>query len=159
MKTKRTSSEKISLASPFQALKQKKVLDLAKQYYVFEGDVLDVIRIKREYDGIVELEPWDSFDVMNVLAKLLGLRTDYGTRILLRSSLFQRAYTYAHRASCWYAVRVGQSQGCSGQHWCSKVLFHAISARHHRASNYGPDCRLGHGWDCAGTRDNYHKRK
>lgn len=52
-------------------------LTLAKHYYVFEGDVLDVIRIKREYDGIVELEPWNSCDVTNVLAKILGLRTDY----------------------------------------------------------------------------------
>ena len=52
-------------------------LTLAKHYYAFEGDVLDVIRIKREYDGIVELEPWNSCDVTNVLAKILGLRTDY----------------------------------------------------------------------------------
>ena len=52
-------------------------LALAKPYYVFEGDVLDVIHIKREYEGIVELEPWNSFDVTNVLAKILGLRTDY----------------------------------------------------------------------------------
>ncbi len=52
-------------------------LNLAKPYYIFEGDVLDVIRIKREYDGIIELEPWNSFDVTNVLAKILGLRTDY----------------------------------------------------------------------------------
>lgn len=52
-------------------------LTLAKPYYIFEGDVLDVIRIRREYDGIVELEPWNSFDVTDVLAKILGLRTDY----------------------------------------------------------------------------------
>lgn len=52
-------------------------LTLAKPYYVFEGDVLDIIRIKRECDGIIELEPWNSFDITNVLAKVLGLREDY----------------------------------------------------------------------------------
>lgn len=52
-------------------------LTLAKPYYIFEGDVLDVVRIRRENDGIVELEPWNSFDVTDVLAKILGLRTDY----------------------------------------------------------------------------------
>ena len=52
-------------------------INLSKPYYIFEGDVLDIVRIQREYDGIVELNDLDSFDVTNVLAKILGLRTDY----------------------------------------------------------------------------------
>lgn len=52
-------------------------LTLSKPYYFFEGDVLDIVRIQREYDGIVELNDLDSFDITNVLAKILGLRTDY----------------------------------------------------------------------------------
>lgn len=52
-------------------------ISLSKPYYTFAGDVLDIIRIQREYDGIVELNNLDSFDVTNVLAKVLGLRTDY----------------------------------------------------------------------------------
>ena len=52
-------------------------LELSRPYYVFEGDVEKVIQIRREYHGIVELEPLDSFDVTNTLAKILGLRTDY----------------------------------------------------------------------------------
>lgn len=52
-------------------------ISLSNPYYTFAGDVLDIIRIQREYDGIVELNNLDSFDVTNVLAKVLGLRTDY----------------------------------------------------------------------------------
>lgn len=52
-------------------------INLSKQYYTFEGDVLDIVRIQREYEGIVELNDLDSFDVTNVLAKILGQRTDY----------------------------------------------------------------------------------
>lgn len=52
-------------------------ISLSKPYYIFAGDVLDIIRIKREYNGIIELNELDSFDVKNVLAKILGLRTDY----------------------------------------------------------------------------------
>ena len=53
---------------------RKYALELAKQHYVFEGDVLGLIRIKREWDGIVELENFDLFDILNVLSKILGLR-------------------------------------------------------------------------------------
>lgn len=52
-------------------------INLSKPYYIFGGDVLDIVRIQREYNGIVELNDLDSFDVTNVLAKILGLRTDY----------------------------------------------------------------------------------
>lgn len=52
-------------------------LELSQPYYVFEGDVQKVIRVKREYHNIVELEPLDSFDITNTLAKILGLRNDY----------------------------------------------------------------------------------
>ncbi|MBC1492993.1 serine/threonine protein kinase [Listeria booriae] len=52
-------------------------INLSKPYYIFEGDVLDIVRIKREHGGIVELNDLDSFGVTNVLAKILGLRTDY----------------------------------------------------------------------------------
>lgn len=53
---------------------KKYALELAKPHYVFEGDVLGIIRINREWDGIVELENFDSFDILNVLSKILGLR-------------------------------------------------------------------------------------
>lgn len=52
-------------------------LELSRHYYVFEGDVQKIVRVKREYHNIVELEPLDSFDVTNTLAKILGLRSDY----------------------------------------------------------------------------------
>ncbi|EFV00701.1 kinase domain protein [Pseudoramibacter alactolyticus ATCC 23263] len=52
-------------------------LELSKPYYIFEGDVLDLIRIEKEYEGIIELKPWGLFDVKNVLAKILGFRKDY----------------------------------------------------------------------------------
>ena len=56
---------------------KKYALELSRPYYVFAGDVEKVIRVRREYHGIVELEPLDSFDITNTLAKILGLRTDY----------------------------------------------------------------------------------
>ena len=49
----------------------------AKYYSVFEGDVLDMLRVKREYAGIVEIGPLNSFDITSTLAKVLGLRNDY----------------------------------------------------------------------------------
>ena len=52
-------------------------LKLSHPYYVFEGDVEKVIRVRRKYHNIVELEPLDSFDITNTLAKILGLRSDY----------------------------------------------------------------------------------
>ena len=53
---------------------RKYALEIAKPHYVFEGDVLGLIKINREWDGIVELENLDSFDILNVLSKILGLR-------------------------------------------------------------------------------------
>lgn len=52
-------------------------LKLSEPYYIFNGDVLDLIKIEKEYEGIVELKAWDSFDILNVLAKIIGLREDY----------------------------------------------------------------------------------
>lgn len=52
-------------------------LELSHPYYVFEGDVEKVIRVRRKYYNIIELEPLDSFDITNTLAKILGLRNDY----------------------------------------------------------------------------------
>ena len=52
-------------------------LELSRPYYIFEGDVEKVIRVRRKYRNIVELEPLDSFDITNTLAKILGLRNDY----------------------------------------------------------------------------------
>lgn len=52
-------------------------LELAKPYYVFEGDVISLTRVNREFDDIVELVPWGEFDITCTLAKILGLRNDY----------------------------------------------------------------------------------
>lgn len=52
-------------------------LTLSKPYYIFEGDVIDSLKIYREYDGFVELVLWTDFEITNVLAKILKLRTDY----------------------------------------------------------------------------------
>ncbi len=52
-------------------------LELSRPHYVFEGDVEKVIQIRRKYHNIVELEPLNSFDITNTLAKILGLRNDY----------------------------------------------------------------------------------
>ena len=56
---------------------QKYALELSQPYHIFEGDVKKVIRVRREYRGIVELEPLDSFDITSTMAKILGLRNDY----------------------------------------------------------------------------------
>lgn len=52
-------------------------LNLSRPYYIFNGDVLDLVRIEKVYDGVIELKRWNSFDITNVLAKVLGLRSDY----------------------------------------------------------------------------------
>lgn len=52
-------------------------LELSEPYYIFNGDVLDMIRIEKEYDGVVELKQWNSFDIKNVLAKIIGFKKDY----------------------------------------------------------------------------------
>lgn len=49
-------------------------LNLAKPYYIFEGDVLALLRINRSTDNIIELYPLGEFEIMNVLAKILGVR-------------------------------------------------------------------------------------
>lgn len=54
-----------------------KALELSRPYFVFEGDVNKIIQVNRQYHGIVELQPLDSFDITNTLAKVLGLRNDY----------------------------------------------------------------------------------
>ena len=56
---------------------KKYALELSKPYYLFNGDVLDLVRVEKEYEGIVELKLWNSFDIKNVLAKILGSRKDY----------------------------------------------------------------------------------
>lgn len=49
-------------------------LAVAAPYYVFEGDVLELLRPEGEYDDLVALV-WDpDFRVLNTLAKVLRLR-------------------------------------------------------------------------------------
>ena len=48
-------------------------LEIAKPHYVFEGDVLDIMRIKRKSKNCIELH-LSFFDIENVIPKLLGLR-------------------------------------------------------------------------------------
>lgn len=52
-------------------------LELSRPYYIFEGDVMAILHIRREYNGVVELNTLNSFDVTSTLAKILGLREDY----------------------------------------------------------------------------------
>jgi non-specific serine/threonine protein kinase len=52
-------------------------LNLSRPNYKINGDVLDLVRIEKVYDGVIELKPWDPFDITIVLAKVLGLRNDY----------------------------------------------------------------------------------
>lgn len=49
-------------------------INLAKPYFVFEGDVLALVKIKYCYDGIIELYPMKSFEIMSVVARILGLK-------------------------------------------------------------------------------------
>lgn len=56
---------------------KQKALELSKPYHIFEGDVLAVVRIKQEFDGIIELVPLSSFDITDTIAKIVGLRDDY----------------------------------------------------------------------------------
>lgn len=60
----------------FDAFK-KYSLELSEQYYIFNGDVLDLVKVEKEYDGIIELKLWDSFDIKSTLAKIMGFRKDY----------------------------------------------------------------------------------
>ena len=52
-------------------------LKLSKPYYVFGGDVLDIVDHYDYADGIVEIKLGKIFDIPNTLAKILGLRKDY----------------------------------------------------------------------------------
>lgn len=52
-------------------------LELSRPYYIFEGDVMAILHIRREFNGVVELNMLNSFDVTSTLAKILGLREDY----------------------------------------------------------------------------------
>lgn len=56
---------------------RRQALQLAEPHYVFMGDVLKLLHIHRESEGIGELYPIDSFDITSTLAKILGLRKDY----------------------------------------------------------------------------------
>lgn len=56
---------------------KKYALELSEQYYIFNGDVLDLVRVEKEYDGIIELKLWNSFDIKNTLAKIVGFWKDY----------------------------------------------------------------------------------
>lgn len=69
-------SIKFSSRDQYENFKQYS-LELAKPYHIFEGDVLDLIRINREFGGVVELKPVKSFDINNTIAKIIGLRNDY----------------------------------------------------------------------------------
>lgn len=52
-------------------------LEFSKSVYVFEGDVLDILRVGRWYSGLVELETLNDFDINLVLVRLLELKDDY----------------------------------------------------------------------------------
>lgn len=52
-------------------------LNLSRPHHIFKGDVLDLVRTEKVYDGVIELKRWNSFDITNVLAKVLGFRKDY----------------------------------------------------------------------------------
>lgn len=52
----------------------KEALAIAVQDYIFEGDVLDLLRPDDEYEDLVALTWGSTFDIPNTLAKVLGLR-------------------------------------------------------------------------------------
>ncbi|HAF27968.1 MAG TPA: hypothetical protein DCG75_02875 [Bacteroidales bacterium] len=56
---------------------RKYALQLSKPYYIFEGDVLDIVNHYDYANGIVEIKLGRIFDIPNTLAKILGLRNDY----------------------------------------------------------------------------------
>ena len=51
-------------------------LPLAKKSLAYEVDVWALLEINRQYDGIVELSPLNSFDIVSVLAKILEKQDD-----------------------------------------------------------------------------------
>lgn len=48
-----------------------KNLEYTKNNYVFEGDVLDICRVSREFSNSIELVLWNKFDVLEVISKLI----------------------------------------------------------------------------------------
>lgn len=44
----------------------------AKADYIYEGDVLDLLRVNNFYDNMVELRPWDDFLIDSVLPRVLN---------------------------------------------------------------------------------------
>lgn len=56
---------------------KKYAIELSEPNSIFNGDVLDLVRVEKEYDGIIELKLWNSFDIKNTLAKIVGFRKDY----------------------------------------------------------------------------------
>ena len=51
-------------------------LPLAKKSLAYEVDVWALLEINRQFDGIVELSPLNSFDIVSVLAKILEKQDD-----------------------------------------------------------------------------------
>lgn len=56
---------------------RKYALKLSKPYYIFEGDVLEIVNHYDYINGIVEIKLSRIFGIPNPLAKILGLRNDY----------------------------------------------------------------------------------
>ncbi|WP_455031656.1 serine/threonine-protein kinase [Oribacterium sp.] len=53
------------------------VIELSETNCAFKENVLDLVRVEKEYDGIIELKLWNSIDIKNTLAKIVGFRKDY----------------------------------------------------------------------------------
>lgn len=49
-------------------------LKVSRQYYFFEGDVLEMVDEYNNVSGIIEIKLSEIFDIQNTLAKILGLR-------------------------------------------------------------------------------------
>jgi len=56
---------------------RKYALQLSKPYYIFEGDVLNIVTHYEVANNIIEIKLGKMFDIQNPLAKILGLRQDY----------------------------------------------------------------------------------
>ena len=55
---------------------RKYALQLSKPYYIFEGDVLDIVNNYDYANGIVEIKMERIFDIPNTLARILHIRND-----------------------------------------------------------------------------------
>lgn len=49
---------------------KREALEISNNNYILEGDVKDLIMIKRESEGIIELFPIHEFEINNVILKL-----------------------------------------------------------------------------------------